>query len=764
MSNVYSRTKNTLSLTLFGIIALAALTPLAAAQSEPNVVLIVLDDMNDWTGSLGGHPQAQTPRIDALAAEGTLFSNAHAAAPICNPARASFMTGITPARSGITINQHQPWRDYLPDAVSLNQAFRDAGYDTVGYGKIYHGNMQNHDLSNWDAYTPKPISAEPPANQIPLNGFDDIDRGGEGGGDWGIVEAPASAFEDHKVATWATNFINGRNPNGGAPFFLAVGLRSTHSPWYFPSDYFARIANGNTNNVVLPPTIANDLDDVGPRARSRGFAAADIWEPLIGNAAAVRWGVHSYLAGAAFADDQVGRILDALQNSGMADNTIVVFLSDHGYHLSEKQTWQKQMLWEEDTHVPLIFRVPESLLATAADEVDAPVSLSALYPTLLELAGIPAPNYASNDPLYRIDYRSLVPLLDAGASGNWVDGPAVTFGRGAQATLRLPEWRFTLYENGFTELYDRQNDPHEWFNLANNGQYASLVANLRSDALDYLAGNHAPFGADGSGGGSVGGGGSGGGGGGGSGGGSGKIGNFVWRDVNGDGIQDGAEPGWAGVSVSLHQCDGPAVDSVSTDGNGNYEFTGVGPGRYQVAVALPSGASFSPPSAGNDIARNSDIAPAAGKTWCTTITSAGEVRPGLDAGLIPDGGSGGGGSGGGAGKIGDLVWRDDDGDGIQDNAEPGWAGVSVSLRECNGSVVDTTSTDGNGSYQFTGIAPGSYQIVVDRPPSTSFSPRQAGNNPGVNSDIRPQLGSSWCTIITSAGENRRTLDAGLIPQ
>lgn len=598
-----------------GITLLAVPSP-AAAQSRPNVVVIILDDMNDWVGALGGHPQTRTPRIDALAAEGTIFTNAHAGAPLCNPARVSFMTGITPARSGVTINKHQPWRDHLPNAISLNQAFRDAGYHTVGFGKIYHGGTTNHDLPNWDSYTPKPSSALPPENEVPINGFDEITRGGPGGGDWGVVDAPASAFEDYKVATWAVNFLNNRDPNSTEPFFLAVGLRSTHSPWYFPPAYFSRIAGGNTGDIVLPPTISNDLEDVG--AQARRWAAPSIWEPLVSDPAAVRWAIHSYLAGAAFADDQVGRVLDALAGRGLADNTVVVFLSDHGYHLGEKQTWQKQLLWEEDTHVPLVFRVPQSLLSASAETIDTPVSISALFPTLLELAGIPAPNYAVDDPQYRIDYRSLVPLLDAGVPDNW-EGPAVTFGRGEDVTLRSADWRFTLYEEGYVEFYARLTDPNEWFNLSNAGQYASLVSDLRNDARGYLDGEHAPFGSPDTGGGS----------------GGGTISDLVWRDANGDGIQGAGETGWAGAAVSLHDCNGSQITTTITDGAGNYRFSALGPGSYQIAVQLPAGASFSPKGAGSDPERNSDIRPATGKSWCASITSAGEKRTTLDAGLIP---------------------------------------------------------------------------------------------------------------------------------
>jgi arylsulfatase A-like enzyme len=463
-----------------------------AQSSRPNVLFIIVDDLNDWVGALGGHPQAATPRIDALAAQGVLFTNAHGASTLCHPSRVSFMTGISPDRSGIRNHDQQPWREFLPGAVTLNEAFRDAGYHTVGYGKIYHGNEKNHEPENWDERIPKPPSAQPPEEEIPLNGLDEITRGNPGGGDWGVLDRPVDEFEDYTVATWAVDYLKNRNAGDPQPFFLAVGLRSTHSPWYQPPSYYNRIADGVTQNVVLPPTLNDDLNDVGSVARR--WARPDIWEPLVSDSAKVQWGVHSYLAAAAFADDQVGRILDALSDSPFASNTIVVLMSDHGYHLSEKQTWQKANLWEEDTRVPLIFRIPGNVASMEVQTVDEPASISAIYPTLLDLAGISLPDYPEDDPQYRIDYRSLVPLIE-NRTGSW-DGPAVAHGnRDLSVSIRTSAHRFTYYATSqFTELYESLTDPNEWYNVAGEDRNQGLVNALTSDALRYLNGEHAPFG------------------------------------------------------------------------------------------------------------------------------------------------------------------------------------------------------------------------------------------------------------------------------
>ena len=212
---------------------------------------------------------------------------------------------------------------------------------------------------------------------------------------------------------------------------------------------------------MLPAVISNDLGDVGPVAID--MAAEDTWREFLADPAAVRWGVHSYLAAGAFADDQVGRVLDALDAAGNADDTIVVLLSDHGYHLGEKQTWQKNKLWEEDSRVPMVFRLPPGLVSAVDARIDKPVSIAAVFPTLLELAGIPPPDYPVDDPLYRVDYRSLVPLLDTQIAAHWA-GPAVTYGRNGNLTLRHADARLTMYRDHFLEYYDRLADPE-------NGQH-----------------------------------------------------------------------------------------------------------------------------------------------------------------------------------------------------------------------------------------------------------------------------------------------------
>jgi arylsulfatase A-like enzyme len=727
------------------LVALALPATGLAQSARPNVLLILVDDLNDWIGALEGHPQVRSPRIDALAAEGVLFTNAHAAATLCHPSRVSFMTGISPDRAGMRDNAPQPWRDFLPDAVSLNQAFRDAGYHTVGYSKVYHGNEANHDVSNWDVRRARPPSAMPPQEDIPLNGLTEIDRGGAGGGDWGILDRPDNEFEDHQVATWAVDYLNNRDPGSRQPFFLAVGLRATHSPWYFPPKYYNRIAGGVSSNIVLPPTIDNDLADVG--AVARRWAAASIWEPLVTNKTKVREGVHGYLAAIAFADDQVGRILDALDSSAFASNTVVVLMSDHGYHLSEKQAWQKHNLWEEDTQVPLIFRVPSGIASVPAGTVDRPTSISAVFPTLLELAGIPLPDYQQDDPLYRVDYRSLVPLLENPTLGNW-EGPAVAYGKNDSVTIRTAAHRLSFYPTtGFTELYASATDPNEWFNVASNGSNQQLVDSLTADAMRYLEGEHAPFGfrevcgapdfnpsID--------------------------FGLHVWRECDGT----GAGPWRLRVTSGGSSSSQTFTGNIASDGG----FTAVIPYSLEDTDQLDNGINFTFNVAGSGT-DGVNFAYPAGSSTCLSVPSAptgarvyvGATRfpvtlPFDLETLAPCGATAP------TGALGDLVWQDLDNDGVQDATEPGFANAEVQLLDCGDHMLATTTTDSTGIYRFGQLADGSYKLRFVAPPGYQFSPRRVGSaTGGTDSNADPATGLSSCLTIAD-GRPRLGIDAGLV--
>ena len=435
----------------------------AAAADKPNVLFISIDDLNDWIGVLGGHAQAKTPNIDRLARSGVLFTHAYTAAPACNPSRAALMTGIAPHVSGVYLNS-QAWRPtpVLRDADSIPQHFRKHGYWVAGAGKIYHGAFP--DPPSWDVYFPdqqKNKPDDPMPDGRPLNGIPKTSHF-----DWGPVAARPEEMGDRQVADWVSQQLSKEHDK---PFFLACGIFRPHLPWYVPPKYFEPFP---LDKIELPAFNYNDLDDLPEFGVNRAISSGDHAKVIQHNQ--WRQAVQGYLASIYFADEQVGRVLDALENGPNADNTIVVLWTDHGWHLGEKEHWRKFALWEEATKTPLIWRVPKGVApgmpegTRAGVRVDAPVTLLELYPTLNELAGIAAKPGLSG--------VSVVPLLK-NADAPW-DRPALTtYGRRNHA-VRTARWRYIRYRDGGEELYDHDVDGMEWKNLANDPDYRSVIEQL----------------------------------------------------------------------------------------------------------------------------------------------------------------------------------------------------------------------------------------------------------------------------------------------
>ena len=438
---------------------LLVLLPAAVAAQRPNVLFIAVDDLNDWIEPMGGHPQAKTPNLVRLASRSTLFTRAYTAAPACNPSRAALMTGIAPYRSGV-YNNSQAWRPAMPDAVTLPQAFRRNGYWAGGAGKIYHGVYP--DPPSWDEYWPsKKVqrSSDPLPAERPVNGIK-----GTGNFDWGALEVPPEDMSDAKVAEWVATKLGQRHEK---PFFLAFGIFRPHLPWYVPRKYFDRFP---LETVELPPAFGADLQDVPE-------AGVKMARPERDHASVVEHGqwnraVQAYLASINFADDMLGTVLDALDESAYSQDTVVVLWGDHGWHLGEKRHWRKFALWEEATRVPLMVSAPEGtpgLPEGTREGVKSgrPVSLLDIYPTLVELAGLPEQE--------GLDGRSLVPLL-RNPGLKWQ--PAVmTHGRLNHA-VRSESFRFIRYADGSEELYDHRVDQMEWTNLASDSNYAEVKRDL----------------------------------------------------------------------------------------------------------------------------------------------------------------------------------------------------------------------------------------------------------------------------------------------
>jgi arylsulfatase A-like enzyme len=436
--------------------------PAPPPPPPPNVLLIAVDDLNDWTGGLRGHPQARTPHLDALAARGVLFTNAHTAAPSCNPSRVALMTGIPPHRSGIYHNQ-QAWRTVLRDAVTLPQLFRAGGYVALGGGKVYHDDYP--DPTSWDDYFPSQLRAKPKDPQHPgrpVNGFED---GGQF--DWGALPVAEEEMGDAKVAGWIVEQLTRQHDR---PFFLAWGIYRPHLPWYVPEKYFAQFP---LDEVRLPEVVPDDLADVPPAGRKLAEPEGDHREVL--ERGQWKQAVRAYLASIAFSDAMLGRVIEALERSPHARNTVVVLWSDHGCHLGQKQHWRKSTLWEESTRVPLVVVAPAGTpglpAGTPAGARSAqPVSLLDVYPTLAELGGFAAPA----EP--RLGGRSLVPLLrDPAATAE--RAVLITNGPGNHAVRDL-RWRYIRYADGGEELYDHAVDPLEATNLAGRAEQAPTKARL----------------------------------------------------------------------------------------------------------------------------------------------------------------------------------------------------------------------------------------------------------------------------------------------
>ena len=438
---------------LLGALSLFCATP-AVSSVQPNVIVIICDDLNDSVEGMGGHVDAKTPQIQEIMQAGVRFTNAHCNAPICGPSRASLWTGLLPSTSGYYgfDQQSNDWRDFdiLSNAITLMEHFKANNYNVWGSGKIFHNGHDDNSVFSvtpasdgagpsdfgpfpWDGVVPgsgnytgeqhpdMPTSSwgyYPSTTSLDNNPGDTV---GYGTYDWALKDGPFNytseggplgiegdvrdLMPDEISAQWAEGKLGQTHSD---PFLMVVGMNRPHAPFYAPKEFFDlfRDANGN-NTVSLPPLPSgDDLADLPDIAKGRPFGALldrgyqsgmNKYKANYGNGANEWWlnFIQGYLACVAFADHQVGVIWDALQASDYADNTIVIVTGDHGYHLGEKDHSSKTTPWEETTRVPLVIYTPEmrpggSLASVAGEECSAPVSLIDLYPTLNALCGMPA--------------------------------------------------------------------------------------------------------------------------------------------------------------------------------------------------------------------------------------------------------------------------------------------------------------------------------------------------------------------------------------
>ncbi|WP_407864094.1 sulfatase [Phyllobacterium phragmitis] len=447
-------------------------------MKQPNILFIVADDLNSWIEPLGRHPQVKTPNIKRLAAMGTTFTRAYCTAPYCNASRMSVFTGCLPSTTGVYGNEPF-WEQPLRRPTFLEH-LRRSGYYCFGAGKVFHGTFDyasagrersrsahwrdtENRLELWDDFRSNDPEPMPPAR--PLNGMFDFDRFNEVSPwnhlfDWGILPADREAeMPDQKTANAVSDFL--RAPHD-KPFFCAMGLYKPHLPWYVPKRFFDLYPLEST---VLPMVKDDDLDDVPDLARKWALNPPD--HETVLKHGQWRHAVQGYLASISYCDSLIGQVLDALEASPHADNTIIVLWGDNGFHLGEKLHWRKFVLWEEACRVPFLAAAPGIKTISRAD---APVSLVDLFPTLCDLASVP--------PLDDVDGLSLLPLM-RGEISERPTAPEMIWGKDNHS-IRANQWRYTRYVDGSEELYDHTSDPYEWTNLAGDPRFSTVLSSLRT--------------------------------------------------------------------------------------------------------------------------------------------------------------------------------------------------------------------------------------------------------------------------------------------
>jgi arylsulfatase A-like enzyme len=415
--------------------------------------MISIDDLNDWTGFLGGHPQAQTPHMDKLAKRGRVFSNAHCAVPVCSSSRVSVMSGLAATTHGsYEIGPNYVDLPALKDVPTIQQYFKDNGYTTLAGGKVLHHNFTGRlaagvDRSLGRKKTPRP--KKPMSRPASWSGA----------WDWGMHPAEDAQMADIQLAKNAAEALK---EDFDKPFFMSVGFFRPHVPLFVPPKWFALY---DIEAITLPNNPKSDLDDLPKNFLSiNDYAVAPKHSEVVA-AGKQRSLTHAYLASISFVDHCVGMVLDALKASPHADNTLIVLWSDHGFHLGEKQHWAKRTLWEESTRVPLLFAGPGIKPGANCPE---PASLIDIFPTLLDLTKLP------KNP--RLDGLSLVPQLDD--PGTPRERPAITSSYYGNHAIRTRDWRLIAYEDGARELYDHRKDPDEFTNLANDPAHKAKVDEL----------------------------------------------------------------------------------------------------------------------------------------------------------------------------------------------------------------------------------------------------------------------------------------------
>ncbi|MEW6997842.1 sulfatase [Colwelliaceae bacterium BS250] len=521
---------------------------------QPNVLFIIVDDLNDYLGAFGGHPQSKTPNIDALAAQSTQFTNAHTNVPVCSPSRSSLFTGVYPHQSkdfGWTKLDQQ---HVLKHNKTFLELFRKNGYQMLGTGKLLHQNK----LKFWDewgvqerinygphAYNGNKIVGHPsvpepfrsinivdgsfaPLTDVPKFKLDSTTKLKRAPG-WGYPFAPfryvseddRDRLPDEQHAIWASNKLKQlEQSNTQKPFFMGVGFVRPHTPLYAPKRFFDMFP---LETLQLPNIKKGDVDDTPfkdnyPMSQMGLSYFKALQNSYADDDEGLKKVIQAYLACIAFMDEQLGIVINALNNSKFKDNTIVVFTSDHGWQFGEKDYLYKNSPWEESTKIPMLWKVPGKSIAGL--KVDQPVSLIDIYPTFQQLANLKG-STANSKGAGSLGGYSIAPLLNGKSPQSWQgpEGALTIMGVGIDTPIeglavgtnphalwhvkvikdlpdeyiwqqtysyRTKDWRYIRYKDGQEELYDHRSDPYEWHNLALNKEYDLVKAKLISQMTEIV--------------------------------------------------------------------------------------------------------------------------------------------------------------------------------------------------------------------------------------------------------------------------------------
>ncbi|MGB1816482.1 MAG: sulfatase [Rubripirellula sp.] len=462
--------KNLMRATLYCLVVLISVASsqrnLQATEAQPDIVFIIVDDLNDWLGCLEGHPDAKSPNIDALAESGMLFPQAYCNAPQCRPSRTSLNHGVYPFHTGTYFNAKFKGEKKIT-TPSIQQFFLNNGYRVASGGKVHHGGPGNLG----DSLLRRPGDPRPPVSEDKFGALRPPNDGY-------ALDVSDEQMGDYKVAQWA---IEQWKQASEQPLFMSVGFFRPHRPLQVPSAYFDQFPLEMIKKPLEPATDDwADMPEFARRlARSHAHKALHSRKTPEGNiqkdlsdhdylVASNEWEttIRAYQASIAFVDRQIGLFINALEKNPRNRETIVMLVSDHGWHLGEKKHWCKGAIWEQTTRIPFMVRASGVKPGSICRQ---PVSLIDVFPTLVDFAGLPIPEY--------LDGKSIKPQL---ADPTEKRAPVISsYGEGNTA-IRTERWRYIRYEDGSEELYDHASDPHEWKNLANSDEHKSIKRELAS--------------------------------------------------------------------------------------------------------------------------------------------------------------------------------------------------------------------------------------------------------------------------------------------